>query len=429
MSTRAAIINIMARRLGAWTGDISSGTANTAILATRTDTTGDDNITKGDVLWMLDAANETDKDRAIDEWDDSEATARWIKARVDVTYTSETYIVMPGRGEWARADFYNAINDRLAKTRQTVLSVLPTVQDQRLYRLGNLSWVRHRGDIDAVYSRSSPNFVDNAQFDNWLNGTALAPTRWVLAGSGATVARVTAGVQRGHYGATLTRVGANATLTQSVGLLDGQLAGKATTFEADVVCSTAAIARIGISDGLTTTYSSYHTGGGGLERLSVDKTFSAVGTACDEILSVDTTNGSATFSNVAGAEGSSLSTNLQETGDNAQRRTELRYEVVQIGGVPAIELASPLSRGSQLLVATGQPYASLSSDSTVTDCPDSVIVPGALYELASRWPKGKLYDRYEAIALACGREFSIEAARLRQLPYPRAQLQAVVRSA
>ena len=115
MSTRAAIVNLMARRLGAWTGDISSGTALTAVLGTRTDTTGDDSIAKGDILWMLDAANETDKDRSIDEWDDSEATARWIKARVDVIYTSETYIVMPGNGEWARQDFYHAINDRLAK--------------------------------------------------------------------------------------------------------------------------------------------------------------------------------------------------------------------------------------------------------------------------------------------------------------------------
>ena len=429
MSTRAAIVNLMARRLGAWTGDISSGTANTAVLATRVDTTGDDNIASGDILWMLDATNETDKDRAIDEWDDSEGTARWIKARADATYSSETYIVMPGRGEWARADFYHAINDRLAKTRRTVHSVIPTVDDQRLYRLGNLSWIRHRGDIDAVWWRPSPNFIDNAQYDNWLNGASLAPTRWTLAGSGATVARVAAGVRRGYYGAALTRVGADATLTQSVGLLEGQLAGEAVTFEQDVVCSTAGIARIGISDGLTTTYSSYHTGGGGLERLSVDKTISASATACDVISSVDTTNGSATFSNAFGAEGSTLTTVQQETGDSAIGRQPLLYEPVDTGGALAVELARPLGRGAQLIIASAQPFPALTADTGSTDCPDSVIVPGALFELASRWPKGKLYDRYDEIVKACGYEYAAAASRLRQRPAPQPQRQTVLRGA
>lgn len=429
MSTRAQIVNIMARRLGAWTGDISSGTALTAVLGTRTDTTGDDNIARGDILWMLDAANETDKDRVIDEWDDSEATARWIKARSDTTYTAETYIVMPGRGEWARADFYAALNDRLAKTRRTVTSVIPTANNQRLYRLGNLSWIRHRGDIDAVYYRSSRNVVDNAQFDNWGSGPAAAPTRWTLAGSAATVARATAGVRRGHFGSTLTRAGADATLTQSIGLLDGQLAGQAVTFEADMVATVASRARIGISDGLTTTYSSYHTGGGGVERLAVDKTLSASATAFDVILSVDTGDTSATFSNVAGAEGSTVDTVLQETGDEAQSRRDLRFEVRETGGVPAIELASPLGRGGQLLVRSAQPFPALTADTQSTDCPDSVIVPGALYELGSRYPKGKLYDRYEKIALQCAQEYSIEAARLRQMPDPRPQGRVLVRSA
>lgn len=429
MSTRSAIINLMARRLGAWTGDISSGTSLTAVLGNRTDTTGDDNIARGDILWMLQAANETDKDRVIDEWDDSEATARWIKARSDTTYTDETYIVMPGRGEWARADFYAAINDRLADTRQTVRSVIPTVGSQRLYRLGNLSWIRHRGDIDAVYYRASRNFVDNAQFDVWGSGPTAAPTRFTLAGSGATVARATSSVRRGHYGVTLTRVGADATLTQTIGLLDGQLAGEDVTFEMDVVATVASRARIGISDGLTTTYSSYHTGGGGVERLAVDKTLSASATGLEVILSVDTGDTSATFSNAAGAEGSTIDTPLQETGDEAQARNHLRYEVLQTGGVPAIELASPLGRGGQLIVLSGQPYPALSADTASTDCPDAVIVPGALHELGSRYPKGKLYDRYEKIAEQCAREYSVSAARLRQVPAPAPQRRALVRSA
>ena len=428
MSTRSAIINLMVRRLGGWTGAISSGTATTAVID-RVGTTGDDTLIAGDIFWMLDAANETDKDRRIEEWDDSEGQVKWIKDRADTTYTAETYCVMPGQGEASRFDFYTALNDVLGRTRRTVVSILPTVNDERVYRLGNLSWVRHRGDIDAVFYRPSPNFVDNAQFDNWKDGSASAPTRWTLAGSGATVARTSSNLRKGYYGATLTRVGADATLTQTIGLLNGQLAGKSVTFEVEGLTSTASVARIGISDGLTTTYSSYHTGGGGIETLSVTKTLSSSATTLQVILSVDTTNAAATFSHAASEEASAISSALSDTGDSAYRLQEVSHEIREQGGVPVIELASAKGRGGQLVIYSGQPYPSLSADSGSTDCPDAVIVPGALYELGRKYAKGRLYERYEKIAEECGREYSIAASRQRQVPVPQAQNRVLVRGA
>ena len=145
VSTRAAIVNLMARRLGAWTGSISSGGANSVVLD-RVGTSGDDKLIEGDIIWMLDAANETDKDRRIEEWDDSEGTIKWLKARSDTTYTSETYIILPGQGEWSRFDFYTALNDRLAITRRSVASSIPTINDETTYRLDKRrSWEGARG--------------------------------------------------------------------------------------------------------------------------------------------------------------------------------------------------------------------------------------------------------------------------------------------
>ena len=418
----------MARRLGAWTGSISSGGANSVVLD-RVGTSGDDKLIEGDIIWMLDAANETDKDRRIEEWDDSEGTIKWLKARSDTTYTSETYIILPGQGEWSRFDFYTALNDRLAITRRSVPSSIPTIKDETTYRLGNLSWVRSRGDVDQVFYRPSPNPIDNAQFDNWKDGSSSAPTRWVLAGTGGTVARTSSNLTRGFYGASVTRAGADTTITQTIGLLNGQLAGQDVTFECDVYATVASRARIGISDGLTTTYSSYHTGGSGVERLAVDKTLSASATTLQVICSVDTGDTSATFSHAASQEGSSVDSALTDTGDSAHRLRELRYEIREYGGQVVIELASALARGSQLVVYTGQPYPSLSADTGSTDCPDAVIVPGALYELGRRYPKGKLYDRYQKIMEECGREYSIAASRLRQVPVPQSQGRVLVRSA
>lgn len=428
MSTRKTVINLMARRLGAWTGSISSGTGTTAVLGQRIDTVGDNNIVDGDILWMLDAANETDKDRVITTWADSTGTATFA-TRSDSDYSNETYIVLPGNGEWTRADFYTAINDRLQKVRRSVESALPTIQNETRYRLTNLSWIRHRGDVFRVFYRPSPNLVDNAQFDNWKDGPAAAPTRWTLAGASGTVARTTSNILRGAYGASITRTGADTTLTHTIGLLNGQLQGVAVTFEADVYATVASRARIGISDGVTTTYSSYHTGGSGIERLTVTKTLSSSASNLQVICSVDTGNTSATFSNLAAEEASTVSDTLTDTGDSAYRLQEVRYELRELGGTTVIELESALGRRGQLVVYSSQPFPTLSSDTAETDCPDGVIVPAALYELSRRLAKGKLYDRYAALMAMCEPEWTRAAAGLIQIPVPQSPSRVLVRGA
>lgn len=416
MSTRAELFRLIARRLGYQTGDIASGTANTAVLTGLINVSGDDYANRGKVLVMPDAANETDKDRVIDEWDASSGTASWLNARTDTTYTSETFVVV-SEGDFQRAQINSAINDRLQATRRTVKSVFPTIQGQTLYPLTKCDWLRSRHDVDGVTIRYSPNLVDNSQFTNWVDGPSSAPTQWTLSGSGATVARTTSNVPRGAYGVTLTRAGAGATLTQSVGLLDGQLAGKVITLEAWVTTSVASRARIGISDGSTTTYSSYHTGGGAPELLSVTVTLASSASACDLILSVDTGDTSGTFAHVVACEGSSMLTGLQDTGDGAFWESDIQHSVDETG-VVAVKIGPHLSRGAQLIVYSAQPFPTLTSDSVSTDCPDAVIVPGSVYELARWHAKGEDRTRLDRLQAMSGSEYTRAARNLRQKPAP-----------
>lgn len=417
MSSRSAIVRLIARRLGHQTGDISSGTATTAVLSGRINTSADDYANKGKVLVMPDAANETDKERSIDEWDASSGTASWLNARSDTTYTNETYILIP-EGDFQRQDINLALNDRLQATRRTVKTVIPTIQGQMIYHLTKCSWIRDRHDVDGVTLRLSPNLLDNGQFDNWSAGASSAPTQWTLAGSGATVARTTSNVPRGAYGVTLTRVGADSTLTQSVGLLDGQLAGLPVTVEAWVTASVASRARVGVSDGSTTTYSSYHTGGSTPELLTVTATLASSASAFNVILSVGTGDTSATFAHVVACEGSSMYVGLQTTGDGAYFEGSVPHSVDDSGGVVTVKLSMARSRGAQLIVHSAQPYPSLSSDSDTTDCPDAVIVPGTIYELARAHGMGVDRTRLDRLQAMAGSEYTRAARNLRQKPAP-----------
>lgn len=426
MSTRKTLLQNIARELGWRTGSVSSGAAQNVVLDGYS--VGEDNYYNGWTLCMPDAATAADMERVVTAWDDSSRTAYWVNARTDTTYTSETYILIPPY-DITLDEVRTAINDVLAECRFTTYVAIPTLQDERFYRLGRFSWVRYPDDVDGVFTRNSPNLLSNSQFDAWGAGASAAPSSWVLAGSGGTVARATT-VPRGYYGATITRSGADTTLTQTLGRIYTQLAGQSMTFSSYVRATVASRARIGISDGLTTTYSSYHTGGGGDELLSVSKTLAAGATSLSVILSVDTNDTSATFSNAVAQEGSSVDPNLTTTGDQSwEMRETTAARVRSIGDQVVIELPSATSRGSQIVVSTGMPYPALTADSDSTDAPDSLVLHGAVDQVVSRMRKGQSRDRLEALRARHHNQFIRLSGRRRERPTVEITSQNVTRGA
>ena len=134
------------------------------------------------------------------------------------------------------------------------------------------------GSVSAADSSSlsaSENVARNPDLAGWKNGASAAPDSFVLSGTGAAVARVT-GIGAGPAAARITYGSATAVLTQS--LLDTTefsahaalgLDGRKLSITARVKCSLVDQARVGVTDGVTTTYSVYHTGSGQPENLAI----------------------------------------------------------------------------------------------------------------------------------------------------------------
>ncbi len=78
------------------------------------------------------------------------------------------------------------------------------------------------------------------------------------------------------------------------GFVDGNnfdlpnIKGLSKYFSAKVIASDASRVRLKVYDGVDTTYSPYHSGGGTAERLSIQHTFNTAATTCEVTLHIDT---------------------------------------------------------------------------------------------------------------------------------------------
>lgn len=200
-----------------------------------------------------------------------------------------------------------------------------TIIDEVVEARGNKSTVNQRinGVIDADGNLISPggaatvaqikaalgaaNLVGNDDFQLWPDGDAAAPLYWVLTGAGGTIARTGTGLvdtsrKVGDFAAKVTRAGTDVVLSQlllpSTGafgradFLKGQTVGAGCW----VKCGTGSVARVSVTDGVTTTASSYHTGGGAWEWLSLTHTLDTSASLLKLQLETNTSNVAASFS-------------------------------------------------------------------------------------------------------------------------------------
>src|SRR3990167_10260830 len=85
--SRATLIRRGAERLGGHGGTLSftAGVSTRATLAGQASLTDDDSQYVGWHLFMLDATNETDRERAVTSWNAAAGVAGWEVARADTT--------------------------------------------------------------------------------------------------------------------------------------------------------------------------------------------------------------------------------------------------------------------------------------------------------------------------------------------------------
>ncbi len=118
-----------------------------------------------------------------------------------------------------------------------------------------------------------------AYYDSAICYEMLPPTSWILSGSGATIAREEGTVKTGTYSAKVTRNGADCDIYQDIQSAGGHnLAywkGRTVTFGCWVWASVNNRARLAFSDGISSTFSSYHTGDSTWQYLTLTVTISS----------------------------------------------------------------------------------------------------------------------------------------------------------
>jgi hypothetical protein len=160
------------------------------------------------------------------------------------------------------------------------------------------NWDALQTSIEAI------NLCNNGDMLRWSGGTTAAPDGFILTGAGATIARTgpaesdTFTFGAGRFAAKVTRSGADAKLTWTV-VSTGQMAdnaalkGKSISVGAYTKSSTASHIRLTIDDGVGTSSSSYHTGGGSAEWLSLTRVLNAGATKLEVYAEVNSTNAAA----------------------------------------------------------------------------------------------------------------------------------------
>jgi hypothetical protein len=138
----------------------------------------------------------------------------------------------------------------------------------------------------------------NGDVETWSGGASAAPDSWTLQGAGATIARESTIIRSGTYSAKLTRAGTDCNLYQAFSATLGisYWKSRTITFGCWVSATVANRARIFISDSVGSSYSSFHTGSGAWEWLTITRAISS--SATDQInagFSIGTGNTSAYF--------------------------------------------------------------------------------------------------------------------------------------
>lgn len=165
--------------------------------------------------------------------------------------------------------------------------------------------------MNALLNISGKNLLPFSGMEDWVNGASSAPTDHTLTGASATVAQEATTVKRGTYSAKVTRAGADATLYYDLGsLIYVNYKGHKMTLGVWVLCSSASTARIQIDDGVGTSNSSFHTGDGTWQFLTVTRDIDPSATRIRSAMQVNTNNVAAYFDGGIFVEGATAFTDL-----------------------------------------------------------------------------------------------------------------------
>lgn len=346
--------------------------------------------------WMLRADTATTADRVRMVTDTGFNSTNGVlqhegTAYVDVTATSESVEIL----EYEPYYLDTAIQQTLANTRHRDSEIIPTANGIDRYWLQSyLSWLNEPSDISRIYYRAMPVITRNRQMEKWntvSTAGVLQPDNWTLAGAGAIFTRSTT-ARRGQYSLSVQRAGADAIISVTIpalvtGVSADSLVSQTVTGVAVWRSANASSARVrvtsenGTGTVLSTTNSSYHTGGGAWEEVTAQHTAS---TSVEQFtLSARLeVNETALLDELYLIYGT-ISDSIRR--DNSRVLWETRQPQFEQGGLQFIP-PHPWGRGYQLVVESFRPYptfdadriAAGTADADSSDAPLALIAEGAL---------------------------------------------------
>jgi len=155
------------------------------------------------------------------------------------------------------------------------------------------------GAIPLFQTINPANLLYNGDFECWSGGTSSAPDGWSLTGASATVAQEGATIKLGTYSAKVTRSGTDCYIRTNPDMHVAKgiayWVGRVVTYGCWVYATVASRVRIGFYDGVSYTYSSYHSGGSSWEWLTATITVDASATLLRAYCYVITGNTSGYF--------------------------------------------------------------------------------------------------------------------------------------
>lgn len=168
--------------------------------------------------------------------------------------------------------------------------------------------------MDSALKFSPENLIkDWGHVQDWNeNGDSAAPTGWVMVGTAGSVAKESTNIKYGNYSMKIISA-ATGTYAAEISLPEYTLyRGFTLKFGMWIKCNTASKARIYIDDGVTQTFSSYHTGGNDWEFLEVEKQISTSNT--EVTFGAQNTNNAITayFTNGVAVRGETIFTDLRD---------------------------------------------------------------------------------------------------------------------
>jgi hypothetical protein len=300
--------------------------------------------------------------------------------------------------------FYNAaIRDALFNLPVSYTVMLPGSSHRTEYGYSDLLPFELRAPVNVVrvQMRRSPGLIRNRWFNDWYthqsNGILL-PDFWVPSGT-VTATKSASTHRRGGSALTDATSSAARQYVQTGDLLvtgtpatnDEDLRGQAVKMFAKIKSDTASDVRIGIADGVGTTYSSYHTGGGDYEELSVSRTLDDDALKLEFIIDRASSAGTFIVEFAEAFKGSTITDALRRDTYELSEIHPGEYDWNQASDTLTLPA---LGQGNQYIVTLNRPYGvssalqsmidALTVDTSAVDLPLSkpiVLAYGAMANL------------------------------------------------